>query len=105
MLTTLLSLLGADVDKDMAKFCLSVAIDHVLDYCNIPKIPLRLKTTVIRIAADIYRVEGYGNAEAPDGAVQSVKEGEQSITYATGSRIADISGVAANIVKGYEREL
>lgn len=46
------------------------------------------------MAVDLYRMGGYGQAEAPRGAVSAVTEGEQSISFAGAS--SDVSGLLKN---------
>lgn len=51
---------------------------------------------VLDMAVDLYRMGGYGQAEAPRGAVSAVTEGEQSISFAGAAASADASGLLKN---------
>lgn len=66
-------------EEAVLQFCLASAKEQILSYCNIKKMPAALEMTRIRIAADIYRAEGYGDAAEMD--VSSMQEGDQSVHY------------------------
>lgn len=82
MLDNLRTLLGiVDKDKDgLLQFVLDCVTDQVKAYCNIDEIPTGLERIIVRMAADMYRSEGYGN-EVRDGAVKSVSRGDQSTSF------------------------
>ena len=65
MLAKLIKLLGNEVDKDIAGFCLDKSTNLILTYCNIDEIPTKLESVCISIAVDIFRSGFYGTAEAP----------------------------------------
>ena len=77
----LLMLLGEGADENIAKFCLSDVYLLVMDYCNVATLSDRLKAVIVSMAADLYRSQQFGSTELPSGAVTSIKEGEQSVTY------------------------
>ena len=104
MINTLKSLLGPNVNEEAAQFCLDDAQQLVLDYCNLEDLPAGLESTVIRMAVDMYRLEGYGQAAVPKGPVTAVKEGDQSVSFAADRGVA-IAGSGASLLKGYARRL
>lgn len=83
MLARLRILLGIAEDSEDAvlQFCLDFASQAVLSYCNLDALPEALEWTVIAMAADKYRMEGYGKKEAPTGAVSSLSQGDVSVSY------------------------
>ena len=104
MLDTLKSLLGPTVIEGAAQFCLEEAQQLALDYCNLEALPAGLESTVVRMAADLYRIEGYGQASVPKGPVTAVKEGDQSVSFAA-DRAGAIAGNGASLLKGYTQRL
>ena len=96
MLELLKKLLGAGADADIAQFCLDDATQLALDYCNIAEIPQSMETLIVRMAVDLYRLGGYGSTESPQGPITSIKEGEQSVTYATLGFAQDRGAMAAD---------
>ncbi len=106
MLETLLGLLGDNVNAVAAEFCLDECRQTVLDYCHIDELPTELEGMVIRMAIDLYRIEGYGKKDPPKGPVTTVKEGDQSVSYAT-DRTTAIAGnkAAAELLKDYKARL
>lgn len=97
MLVKLKSLLGiTEGGQDtVLSFCLEFAARAALDYCNLGELPTALEWTVTAMAADKYRMEGYGSAEAPTGAVSSVSQGDESISYKEAAA-QDASGLLKN---------
>lgn len=84
MLKKLLLILGksnptAD-ETELLQFVIDTATEKVLSYCNVDKIPEGLTNTVVRMAADIWRTEGYGNEERPKE-VTEVKRGDVSTSF------------------------
>ena len=59
-LKLLLGITGEDRD-DILSFALETATDMALGYCNLDELPPQLENTVVRMAADLYRSEGYGD--------------------------------------------
>ena len=105
MLEKLKMILGMqDTEKDgVLSFTLESAEQAVKGYCHIDEIPAALENTVIRIAADMYRSEGYGQDSAPRVA-QSVSRGDVSINYGNGSATAEIGGVKS-FIDDYKAQL
>lgn len=97
MLTKLKILLGITEDSKNAvlQFCLDFAVQAAIDYCNLDVLPAALEWTAIALAADKYRMEGYGSAEAHTGAVSSVSQGDESISYKDAAN-QDVSGLLKN---------
>lgn len=100
MLDTLKSLLGSGVNEEAAQFCLSECEGLALDYCNLEELPAGLESTVIRMAVDLYRLEGYGQITPPKGPVTGLKEGDQSVSFAT-DRATAIAGRGAILLTDY----
>lgn len=73
MLEKLKLILGVqDAEQDgVLSFALETVQDEVKNYCHIDEIPTALENIVVRMAADLCRSEGYGQAEKPQ-TVQSV---------------------------------
>lgn len=107
MLNKLKMILGVkaeDTEKDgVLSFNLETVQDEVKNYCNIDEIPAALENVVVRIAADLYRSEGYGQADAPRVA-QSVSRGDVSINYGNGTATASIGGVKS-FIDDYKTQL
>ena len=97
MLAKLKILLGIDGDSEDAvlAFCLDFATQAVLAYCNLDELPSALEWTVTAMAADKYRMEGYGKKEAPMGAVASLSQGDVSVSYKDATS-QDTSGLLKN---------
>ena len=95
-MNTLRLLLGlAEGEQDVVlQHCLTSAEALALSYCHLDALPEALSPVVLDMAVDLYRMGGYGQAEAPRGAVSAVTEGEQSIRFAGAS--ADASGLLRN---------
>ena len=77
-LKLLLGITGEDRD-DILSFALETVTDMALGYCNLDELPPQLENTVVRMAADLYRSEGYGQAAVPQVA-QSVTRGGKPLT-------------------------
>lgn len=82
MLDNLRALLGiGNTDKDgLLQFVLDTVTDQVKAYCNIDEIPPELERVIVRMTADMYRSEGYGN-EVREGLVKSISRGDQSTSF------------------------
>lgn len=100
MLEKLLALLGDGANAAAAEFCLDDCTHLALDYCNLDVLPAGLESTVVRMAVDLYRLQGYGQEAAPEGPVTAVKEGDQSISYAA-DRAGAIAGAGAALLTNY----
>ena len=104
MIDTLKGLLGAGVNETGAQFCLDDCTRLALDYCHLEELPAGLESTVIRMAVDMYRLEGYGQAATPKGPVTALKEGDQSVSYAA-DRAGAIAGSGAKLLTDYAGRL
>lgn len=95
MLKKLLLILGksnpTSEETELLQFVLDTATQKVLSYCNIDKIPEGLTNTVVRMAADIWRIEGYGSESKPQE-VTSVKRGDVSTSFASVSTTETVLG-------------
>ena len=100
MLEKLLALLGDGANTTAAEFCLDECTHLALGYCNLDALPAGLESTVLRMAVDLYRLQGYGQAAAPEGPLTAVKEGDQSISYAA-DRAGAIAGAGAALLTNY----
>jgi hypothetical protein len=80
--------------------CLGSCEALALDYCHLETLPERLWPVVVDMAVDRYRMSGYGRTDAPHGAVASLSEGEQSVSFADAAGL-DPSG----LLKGYAARL
>lgn len=75
-------------ETELLQFILDLACDKIKNYCNINEIPKGLENTAVRIAADIWRSESYGNEEkTPE--VTSVKRGDVSTSFSSVSSGGD----------------
>lgn len=74
MLDMLKSLAGPGADPDVLAFYLEAATDAALSYCNRSDLPPGLQNLVVQWALEAWRDR--------DGAVQSLSEGDASVTYA-----------------------
>lgn len=103
-LKLILGIKAEDTEKDgVLSFSLETVEDEVKNYCNIDEIPATLENTVVRIAADLCRSEGYGQANAPRVA-QSVSRGDVTINYGSGKATAEIGGVKS-FIDDYKTQL
>lgn len=104
MLKKLKLLLGiAESDRDeLLQYMLDTITDEILNYCNLDSLPVKLENIAVRMAADMWRNEGYG-MEAKQQAVTSVSRGNVSTSFA----IPDQSGLAGgkSIVDDYAAQL
>lgn len=108
MLQSLKGLLGIKNNEQdgLLQFVLDDAIERVKNYCNINEIPSGLKHTVVRIAADIYRSESYGEQDTSirPGVVKSVKRGDETTSFDTSSTASKAESSEA-IVHEYKGQL
>lgn len=87
MLAKLARLLGKQPGGDsdaLLRDALDDAMDVVKNYCNITEIPRELESTVVKMARDVWRAEGYGQ-DTPAASVASVSRGDVSVSYTSGS--------------------
>lgn len=88
-------------ELEILQFVLDLACDKVKNYCHIESIPKGLENTVIRIAADIWRTEGYGGEEKPKE-VTAVKRGDVSTSFAA---VSSSKAVQSDFLSKYKAEL
>lgn len=101
MLHTFRILVGEDADEAVLVFILDSVEETVLNFCHRKAIPNGLKNTIVRMAVDMYREEGYGKAEGNAGAVKSISVGDTSTTFAT-EKARDYT---ESLLKNYEKTL
>lgn len=104
MLARLARTLGKTADDETLADALEDAIDTVLVYCNIEEIPRLLESTVVQIARDMWRAEGYGQ-EAADQQATQVKRGDVTTTFAAPGTETANPNTGAGFVKAYQRTL
>ncbi|MBQ2669867.1 MAG: phage head-tail connector protein [Clostridia bacterium] len=87
-LTTLKTLLG--ITGDTQDTILDIIIDEVINmiqgYCRIDEIPTKLESYIPIMAADYYRLKGYGKAAAPEF-VKSESQGKRSYSVEVGFNV------------------
>lgn len=99
---TLKKLLGLPEEEEnvLIGFVIENAEEMVKNYCHIKEIPQGLLTTVLRMAADIYRNEQFGDGEVPMN-TKSMSEGDVSMSFGT----VESSGYSDTLLKNYEKTL
>ena len=103
-LKLLLGITGEEQDGVLT-FVLDSVTDLVLNYCHLDEIPPRLENIVVRMAADLYRSEGYGQTAAPQAA-QSVTRGDVTVSYdSNASAAAEITGAGKSLLDDYRAQL
>ena len=79
-----------DNSKDsMLEFALEYAQNAIKNYCGIENIPHQLDNVIVKIADEIYTLNGYGKTDSPT-IVKSVTQGSRSISYETPDYGTDI---------------
>jgi len=104
-LKPLLGLEVTDTSKDsVLTFVLGNVAEVICNYCHIAEVPRGLEYTAYRMAMDLYRNEGIGEADSEDtpGRVTSIDEGDVKTSFAA-SRF-DISYVHS-LLKVYTPQL
>ncbi|MBR1696637.1 MAG: phage head-tail connector protein [Anaerovibrio sp.] len=84
-LKPLLGLEVTDTSKDsVLTFILGNVTEFICNYCHIVEVPKGLEYTAYRMAMDIYRNEGLGEADSEDtpGRVTSIDEGDVKTSFA-----------------------
>ena len=68
-------LLGIKDDEQdgLLSFLIDDTINMIMSYCHIEVLPRQLESLVPKIAADMYRIKGYGDSKSPE-VVKSVSE-------------------------------
>lgn len=101
-LKMLLGIDGDDTSKDaLLTFALGNVEEIIKNYCHVMRVPDGLSHTALRMAADLYRNEGFGGAEAGSGKATSIKEGDSQVNF--GGTYDD--GFATSLLKNYEPQL
>lgn len=88
-------------ETELLQFVLDLACDKVKNYCHTETVPKGLENTVVRIAADLWRAEGYGNEDKPRE-VTSVKRGDVSTSFAS---VSESETVQSDFLSKYRPEL
>ncbi len=88
-------------ETEILQFVLDLAADKVKNYCHIETVPKGLENTVVRIAADLWRAEGYGSEDKPRE-VTSVKRGDVSTSFAS---VSASETVQSDFLSKYRPEL
>lgn len=97
----LLGISDEESQKDaLVVFSLENAEEIIKNYCHIQAVPDGLATTLLRMAADIFRKEQYGEEESP-AVITSISEGDTS----TGFSAAETTDYTASILKNYKIQL
>lgn len=110
LLEKLKKLKGVDDDKsdDVFLFALETSINDVLIYCNvsIDEWPVGLNNTVIMMAIDLINESSYSfNADASEGEVKSLTEGDFSISKETKAEAYQKMASAHTFSRNYRRKL
>ena len=113
MLQQLKMLLGIasddDSKDDLLIFILDTVTDMVLNYCDIEEVPDGLERIIVRMARDMYKLEGYGQADTGTGtgAVTQVKRGDTTVSYGSaGSTYNSATGAGgADFINNYVKQL
>lgn len=100
-LKSLVGELSTDNDT-IYEFIVDRAWEMICDYCRLETVPEGLKNTLLSMAVDIFRAEGYGETEAV-GNVKSVTEGDVSVSFGSALSAADNPSMA--FLKNYEAQL
>ena len=102
-LKPLLGLAVSDTSQDaVLTFILDDVQEVILNYCNLDELPGGLKNTAYRMAMDIYRNEGIGEADGAAGNVTSIKEGDTQVNFGATKYEA---AFAASVLKDYIPQL
>lgn len=102
-LKPLLGLSVSDTSQDaVLTFILDDVQEVILNYCNLDELPNGLKNTAYRMAMDIYRNEGIGEADGAAGNVTSIKEGDTQVNFGATKYEATF---AASVLKDYIPQL
>ncbi len=104
-LKPLLGLEVTDTSKDsVLTFVLGNVAEVICNYCHIAEVPRGLEYTAYRMAMDLYRNEGIGEADSDGniGRVSSIDEGDVKISF--GASHFD-SSFANSLLKVYTPQL
>ncbi len=99
-LKVLLGLRCSDKRQDARiQFIIDDVTETICNYCNVKTLPSGLTNTAYRMAVDLYRSEGLGEASALIQ-VTSVKTGDTSTSFAIAS-----DSLKGGILKNYRAQL
>jgi hypothetical protein len=102
-LKPLLGLAVSDTSQDASlTFILGDVEEVIMNYCHIDELPEGLKYTAYRMAMDLYRNEGIGDADGAGGNVTSIKEGDTQVNFGSTKYEATF---AASLLKNYTTQL
>lgn len=101
MLSTFRILIGKEESEELLMFILDSVEEAVMDYCHIQDIPAGLKNTILRMAVDMYKEEGYGKADGGTGTVKSISVGDTNTSFST----EKASYYVDSLLKNYEKTL
>lgn len=100
LLETFKILINKNENEELLLFILNSVEESVLNYCHIKDIPDGLKNTVLRMAVDMYKEEGYGKTD-DTGPVKSISVGDTSTTFSTEKSTTYVD----SLLKNYETTL
>jgi hypothetical protein len=101
-LKSLLGIALEDTTKDAAlQFAIDDTQEVILNYCHLEGLPAGLSNTAYRMAMDMYRNEGPGDASAPLGPVSSITEGDTTTAF----RARADEGIKDSLLKNYKTQL
>lgn len=105
-LNTFKPLIGISVEnteKDsVLSFILANVEEVILNYCHLEELPRGLTNTAYRMAMDLYRNENIGDADGGGGAVQSISEGDTTVSFRANAYDAVF---AESLLKDYKTQL
>lgn len=78
-----------DTQDALLEFLTGEVRDMICGYCRIEEVPTKLESLIPVIAADLYRMKGYGAAEAPQ-VVSTITEDKRSVSFQKNSSESDI---------------
>lgn len=95
----LLGISGAESDE-LLQYVLDATVDMVKGYCNIDEIPTPLEKVIVRMAVDMWRIEGYGvTGGTGNMEVKQIKRGDVTTSF-------EAVGVNSDdFIKAYTKQL
>jgi hypothetical protein len=80
-LKNLLGIAATDTSQDVSlSFILDDIAETILNYCNLTELPSGLEHTAYRMAIDLYRNDGVGEADGP-AVISSITEGDTTVQF------------------------
>lgn len=96
----LLGIAEDDRSRDAAlQFVMEDVEETIRNYCNVKEVPAGLASTSYRMAMDLYRCDGPGDANAPMR-VASMSEGDTSTSFASAA-----DALAGGVLSEYRGQL